>query len=176
VISSDGGNGPFFITAPKSSGDTVGIGNAHWRFFVADTNYALSFPAEDTTISIGNASGNETNAGTWQMQFIVTASAAVSGAKTFVVNTANVSASSGSDYTAITSQTETIESGDVADTVFVTINGDATVESNETFTVTISSPSSGIILGSPTVGTGTIVNDDSAPFVTGQLIKWIRKQ
>lgn len=159
------GSANFFSDTTIASGATVGIGNAHARIFVADTTYSLSDPdpVTDTTIAISGASGLETNSGTWTMRLIVTvgnAPSGVSGNKTFLVNSANGSATSGSDYDPLVNQTETIESGHTADTIFVTINGDVTVESSETFTLTISSPSSGIVLGSPTVATGTIQNDD----------------
>lgn len=121
----------------------------------------------DTVITIGNASGSETNSGGWTMAFIVTMNYPRSTATTFTVNTANSTTTSGvaspADLTALVSQTETIEATDIADTVFVTIFGDTDFEADEVFTVTISSPSSPVILGSTTVGVGTITNDDAAP-------------
>jgi hypothetical protein len=47
----------------------------------------------------------------------------------------------------------------IAKTVTVTIYGDTTAEADETFVVTLSSPTGGYVLGR-SVGTGTILNDD----------------
>ena len=122
-----------------------------------------SAASTDTSISIGSGSATEGNVGTTTMSFIVTMTAARGVATTFTATTANGTASSGTDYTAFSAQTETIEAGHTADTVFVTVAGDTDYESDETLTVTIASPSSPVLLGLATVGVGTITNDDAAP-------------
>ena len=74
--------------------------------------------------------------------------------------TANGTATAGADYVA-TSGTLTFAPGETAKSVTVGVIGDTTVESNEKFTVKLSSPSGATI--SRTTATGTIVNDDTAP-------------
>src|SRR5439155_908920 len=67
------------------------------------------------------------------------------------------------DY-ATASGTLTFDPGQTAATVDVTVNGDATHESDETFTVTLSSPvNAGLADDS---GLGTITNDDQVPDVS----------
>ncbi|MEY2516993.1 MAG: hypothetical protein QOJ89_4351, partial [bacterium] len=48
-------------------------------------------------------------------------------------------------------------------TITVNVIGDNTVEANEAFTVTLSNPTGGLTLGSPSSATVTINNDDVAP-------------
>lgn len=52
---------------------------------------------------------------------------------------------------------------DVTRTITIDVSGDTTVESDEGFTVMLSSPSTGSVLGTSTA-TGIITNDDSAVF------------
>jgi Tol biopolymer transport system component len=69
-------------------------------------------------------------------------------------------AASGPDYTT-TSGTLTWNAGDTSSkTITVPVRGDTTVEFNETFTVTLSSASSGTTIGTATA-TGTINDDDA---------------
>ncbi len=73
--------------------------------------------------------------------------------------TANGSATAGTDYTA-TSGTLHWASGDSASkTILVPILGDTTSEFNENFTLTLSDPTTGVLLRSSTA-TVTITNDD----------------
>ena len=73
---------------------------------------------------------------------------------------ANGTATSGSDYTAVSS-TLNIAVGTSTNNISVAIIDDGTMESDETFTVTISSPSSGINLGSNTILTYSIIDNDN---------------
>jgi len=83
------------------------------------------------------------------------------GAVTVAFATANGSASAGSDYTAV-SGTLSWAAGNSADKTFVVaIIQDALVEGNQTFTATLSAPTGGATLGSPTAVTVTIVDDDT---------------
>jgi hypothetical protein len=78
--------------------------------------------------------------------------------------TSNGNAQAGQDYTAA-SGTLTFNSGETSKTIFVPISDDAFVEGNETFTVTLSSPSFGAALGTPTTATVTIVDNDGGSTV-----------
>ncbi len=59
------------------------------------------------------------------------------------------------------SGTVTFAAGETSKTVTVDVQGNTTVETTEAFLVTLSNPSSGLMLGT-TTATGTIVNDDGA--------------
>ena len=89
-------------------------------------------------------------------------SAASGRAVTVHFATANGTATAGSDYTAA-SGTLTIPAGSTSGTINVTINGDTTVEPNETFFVNLSSPTNATIAVAQ--GTGTILNDDPNPLL-----------
>lgn len=65
----------------------------------------------------------------------------------------------GTDYYSATGLM-TFTAGQQFKTVAVEIRRDSTPEPNETFRVTLSAPTGGIVLGSPSFGTGTILNDD----------------
>jgi len=113
------------------------------------------------TISVADVSQNEGNSGTSNMTFTVTLSAATTSPVTFAYATANVSATAGTDYVAATG-TATIPAGSTTVTIPVVINGDTTVESDETFTLNLSNLSSNATFARATA-TGTIKNDDVPP-------------
>ena len=121
-------------------------------------------------LSIGNATVTEGNAGTTVQTFTVTLSAG--SGRTVQVNFASVNGSAksgglpaagGADYTA-TSGTLTFNPGQTTQTISVTVNGDTTYETNEAYTVTLSSALNAS-LGVAT-GTGNIINDDAIPTLT----------
>ncbi|MFN8523892.1 MAG: Calx-beta domain-containing protein [Chloroflexota bacterium] len=115
------------------------------------------------TLSIAGASLAEGDAGQANATFNVTLSGAgaTSAPVTVAYSTADGTASAGSDYTA-TNGTLTFPPGPLPATLPVTVlvNGDLTVEPDETFTVTLSAPTNATI--STATATGTILNDDSA--------------
>ena len=117
------------------------------------------------SISIANATLVEGNAGTSVMAFTVTLSQAATTPVTVNYATSNGTALAGSDYVA-TSGTLTIAAGATTGTINVTINGDTTVEADETLIVTLSGASANSTIGTATA-TGTITNDDVAPPPTG---------
>ncbi|WP_304412242.1 ELWxxDGT repeat protein, partial [Microcystis sp. T1-4] len=56
--------------------------------------------------------------------------------------------------------------GETSKVITVNVQGDTTVEPNENFTVTLSNPTNGATLGTPSTATVTIVDDDgSVPFL-----------
>ncbi|MFN7715246.1 MAG: Calx-beta domain-containing protein [Pseudanabaenaceae cyanobacterium] len=115
------------------------------------------------TISIVGASVAEGNSGTRNLTFSIQVSSA--SAQTISVNyaTSDGSATAGSDYTAV-SGTVNIGAGSGGATFVVPIIGDAVTEADETFTITLSSPTNANIA----VGTavGTIFNDDGGAPIT----------
>ena len=73
--------------------------------------------------------------------------------------TSNGSATAGDDYTA-NSGTLTFADGETSKDIELQIIDDISIESNETLTVTLSSPSGGASIGTPAVMTVTIIEDD----------------
>jgi len=112
------------------------------------------------TLSINDVSVTEGNSGTKVMTFTVTASVASTGTMTAAYATADGTATASSDYVS-TSGVVTFSAGETSKTISVTINGDAQYETDETFTVTLSSPTGAALAKS--TGTGTITNDDAQP-------------
>ena len=111
------------------------------------------------TLSIDDVSLNEGNAGTTNYPFTVSLSApAPVGGVTFDIATANNTALSGSDYVAQSLTSQTIPATQSSYIFTVVVNGDTTVEPNETFFVNVTN-----VVGATagdTQGQGTIVNDD----------------
>jgi len=116
------------------------------------------------SLSVANATVTEGNAGTVSMDFKVTLSQAASSNISFTVNTANGTATAGSDFQALVNKQVTIASGQTSATVSVTVNGDTAVEGNETLTLLVSG-ATGATIATPSA-TGTITNDDTAPAPT----------
>lgn len=110
------------------------------------------------SLSINSVSVAEGDTGTTDLQFTVTLSAPSSETVTVNFTTSDGTATTDNlDYLAA-SGTVTFLPGETTQSVVVTINGDTTVEPNETFTVTLSDPVNANI--GTAQGTGTITNDD----------------
>ena len=111
------------------------------------------------TLIIGDASAGEGEG----VAFTLTLSHASSDAVTVQYTTADGTATAGTDYTAASGETLTIGAGDTSTTLTIATTQDTMDEPDETFTVTLSNPSSNAELGTPTTATGTIVDDDGIP-------------
>ena len=116
-----------------------------------------------STLAINDLTINEGNAGTSTATFNVILSPASSQTVTVNYITANNTASAGSDYVAA-SGTLTFTPGQQSQPVSITINGDTTFESNETFSVNLSSPVNATL--GDDQGVGTITNDDLQPTIS----------
>lgn len=115
----------------------------------------------DLILSIASASVLEGDSGTTALDFTATLSGpAPTGGVAFTVTTTDGTATSPDDFAALTDEAFTIPEGETTATVTVLINGDDTVESDETFTVTLATSAAGVVLGNATA-TGTILNDDA---------------
>jgi hypothetical protein len=88
-----------------------------------------------------------------------------SGTITVDYATANGTATAGSDYTA-TTNTVTFLNGDTSKTIFIPITNDTQDEPAETFSITLSNPTGGAFLASPTTHVVTINDDDPPPSVS----------
>ena len=90
---------------------------------------------------------------------------------TINISTANGSAIAGQDYTAQTNTVVTFGDGEVSKTVSIPVLDDTALEAAEAFTVTLSSPTNGLILADSGTSTVTIndndtTSDTAAPTVT----------
>jgi len=128
-----------------------------------DLSTLASAPAAPTvSLSLSSTTGSETG------QTIITVTATSSRAVTRDQTVALAVTGSGitaGDYS-LSNSTITIASGSTSGSVTFTLVDDALVEGTETATLTISSPSSGISLGSPLSQTITLTDNDSPPSVT----------
>jgi hypothetical protein len=117
----------------------------------------VTAPIVASQYSINDVTLNEGNAGTSQLLFTVSRT---QNTTTGSVNyaTADNTATSASDYVAA-SGTINFAVGESSKQISVTVNGEASLESDETFFVNLSSPTSGVLLDGQ--GLGTIRDDDS---------------
>ncbi|HYR75689.1 MAG TPA: Calx-beta domain-containing protein [Pyrinomonadaceae bacterium] len=114
---------------------------------------------DDASLSIGNVTQAEGNAGSSNFNFTITLTNASASTVSGTYSTANGTATAGSDYTAVSGAAWSIPAGSTTTTVPVSVNGDTTSEPDETFTVTIASTGNTI---TNATGTGTIQNDDAS--------------
>ena len=128
---------------------------------------ASSFVDDDSQISIGSGvTQSEGNSGSTAFDFGLTRIGDISGAASvdFAVTGSGGNPANAADFTGGTlpNGTANFIAGSPIATLTINVNGDVTIESNETFTVTLSNPSGGATLGTSTA-IGTINNDDSCP-------------
>ena len=116
-------------------------------------------PQATSTLSVSDASATEGAA----VEFTVSLSEASGQQVTVQYATSSGTAESGTDFTAA-SGTLTFAASETSKTVSVSTTPDSLDEANETFTLTLSSPS-GATLDDATA-TGTITDDDGAPTVS----------
>ena len=118
---------------------------------------------ETVGLAISDAVANE---GDGTIDFVITLSdpLALGETVTVQIDTTDVTAVAGSDYTAITAQTVTfVGGGPLTQSVSILLRDDILVEATETFTVTISNPDGVTITDAS--ATGTITENDLAGFI-----------
>jgi chitinase len=113
--------------------------------------------AEPPTLSVSDPSVTEGNSSTKNLTFTVTLSKVYSKTVTVAYATDDATAADASDYDAA-SGTLTFAPGETTKTVNVTINGDATIEADETLKLELSNATESTIADA--TGLGTILNDD----------------
>ncbi len=131
----------------------------------ATQNFTLTVTAQPAvSLSIAPATGSE--AGATMFTATVTASAAVSGSQSVSFALTGGTASS-ADFGAIPTSI-TIANGQTTGTATFNVFNDTLGEGTETAMFTISSPSSGIALGSPTTASVTVIDNDdvNAPTIS----------
>ncbi len=115
-------------------------------------------------ISINDVSLTEGNNDQKQFNFTVSLSNPSAQTITLEYDTADDTATAGSDYDAATNQTVTFAPGETEKTITVLVTGESSVEADETFTVDLSNPTNATI--DDASGTGTILNDDSVALLS----------
>lgn len=112
------------------------------------------------TISVNDVSVTEGNSGTKTATFTLSRAGAVTAESSVTVATTDGTATAGSDYVAVPPTVVSFAAGARTATVRVTVKGDTTIETDETFTLGLSSPVHATI--SDASATGTITSDDAA--------------
>ncbi|WP_190285664.1 Calx-beta domain-containing protein [Montanilutibacter psychrotolerans] len=126
---------------------------------IADGQATASIVNDDgPTLSIGNVSIAEGNAGTSILAFTVMLSRPATTAITFNIATANSTAVAGTDYVARSVIGRSIPAGYTSSKFTVAINGDTTVEASEIFLVNLTGAVGATIYDRQAIG--TIGNDD----------------
>jgi len=145
-------------TRVSTNDGTTGANGSRWSTFWAN----VAGPAPTVTIAAG-PSLNEGSSGPTAFVFTVSLSTGYSVPVTVNFQTADGSATvADNDYQSASSSI-VIPAGLTSGTITVNANGDTQFEPNETFTVTLTGATNGTV-GSPSVSTGTILNDDAATF------------
>ncbi|WP_299617922.1 Calx-beta domain-containing protein [Pelagibius sp.] len=143
------------ITTPSTSAD-IDIGSAGGTILNDDTPPSSSF-----AIAADDAAKAEGDAGTTAFTFTVTRTgdSSAAGSVDYAVSGNGATAS---DFAggSLPNGTLSFNPGETSKTLTIDVQGDTLVESDEGFTVTLSNPSAGSDITTPTAA-GTIVNDDS---------------
>jgi hypothetical protein len=150
------------LTVVSHSG-TVNSGvQSTTSFDAADnrTNYTVT-GVSGGVLSVADASASEGS----PVIFTVSRAGPAASAVAVSYATSNGTAAAGSDYTA-TSGTLNFASGETTKTISVPTTSDGVAEGNETFSLTLSSPTGGATLGTASA-TGTIVDANSISFSIG---------
>ncbi len=143
-------NETFFVNVTNVTGANVTDGQGQGT--IVNDDAAPNLTINDVTVTEGNG-------GTTTFTFTVSLSAPASaGGVTFDIATANGTATAPGDYTAKSLTAQTIPAGSSTYTFDVLVNGDTTVEPNETFFVNVTNATNAIVTDGQ--GLGTISNDD----------------
>jgi Calx-beta domain/Subtilase family len=148
------GNETFFVNLNNPMNATIADGQG--QITIIDNDLAL--PA----ISINDATVSEGNTGTTNAVFTVSLSSPSSQTVTTSYSTTDGNAIAGTDYVAAAGVL-TFNPGETSKTITVLVNGDTTIEGNETFFLNLTSATHASIADGQ--GIGTILDDDSAPAV-----------
>jgi len=148
------------VSAP-TGGATLGASTAVLTITDNDVASPGTLRLSAPTYSVAENGGSAT--------ITITRSGGSAGAVGVTLATSNGTATAPADYTAV-SQTVSFAAGDTANkTVSIPIVDDALVEGNETVNVTVSAPTGGATLGTPSTAMLTITDNDVASPGTLQL-------
>ncbi len=164
----------FTLTPTNDTADetdeTITVSGTSGSLTVNSATISLTDDDAAPTLSINSPSVSEGDSGSTSLTYTVTLSAASARRATVQYADAGTgTATSGTDYTAITGGTLTFAAGTTSQTFNVSVTGDVVAESNETVVVTWSnaanatiSTRTGIEVSALRVD-GTITDDDAAP-------------
>jgi uncharacterized repeat protein (TIGR01451 family)/uncharacterized repeat protein (TIGR02543 family) len=124
---------------------------------------AINDDDDPPAISIDDVAVSEGDSGTTNATFTVSLSAESGKAISVDYTTADGTATTGDDYTAVSTTTLNFTAGITTRTVTIQVAGDELDEDNETFTVDLSSPTNATIADGQ--GEGAINDDDDPPTV-----------
>ena len=124
----------------------------------ADCTISASFTPLLPVLSIGNVSVDEGDSGTTGVIFEFNLNEQALSNITIDFTTVDDTATAGSDYSAING-TLTIPAGSITETLVVPVNGDTTIENDESFFLSLFNASANVILLNDEA-TATIINDD----------------
>ncbi|WP_301337667.1 ELWxxDGT repeat protein, partial [Microcystis aeruginosa] len=156
------------LTLAAGTGYTVGTTTA-----VTGTINNDDVAAPTLTIAAASSSRTEGNSGSKAFTFTVTrlippGNTTGSNNITWAVTGTGTNPANAADFVGglLPSGTVSFAPGETSKVITVNVQGDTTVEPNENFTVTLSNPTNGATLGTPSTATVTIVDDDgSVPFL-----------
>lgn len=126
---------------------------------LVDARVVKAEPSNNPVLSIADARVLEGNSGTAQLAFRVSLSAPSTGNVSFKLTTADNAASAPSDYTALVGASGTIPAGQTSTTINVVVNGDPTIEINETLFAAIDELVGNVLPGD-LQAVGQVLNDD----------------
>jgi hypothetical protein len=131
---------------------------------IADTFAIVTITDDDAppALSVNDVAITEGDAGTAPLAFTISLSAPSGKTVTVNVATGGGSATARTDYVPTTA-TLSIPAGATTAAASVPIRGDATDENNETFNLSLSSPTNATIADG--TGVGTIIDDDPKPVI-----------
>ena len=147
-------NETFSVTLGTPSNAAVGVSDASGLGTINNDDSA--------SIAINDVSLSEGNSGTTNYVFTVSLTGAVQGGFSVPFSTANGTATQPGDYASNSGTLNFTGSAGETQTITVVGVGDAVLEPNETFSVTLGTPSNAAVGVSDASGLGTINNDDTA--------------
>ena len=148
-------------TTDEGASETVVItlSNASAGTAIATASGTGTIVDNDPNFSINSPSVVEGDSGSADLVFTVTLSAASTSSLTVDYARTGGTATSGTDYTAVASNTLTFAANATTRTITVSVTGDTVDEGNETVVITLSNASAGTVISTAT-GIGTITDDD----------------
>ncbi len=136
--------------------------NRNHAALAAQSGHRVDGSAAGPRFSIDAPRVLEGDSGSTTMTFTVTLSTALTVQATVNYNDwSGGTATSGTDYTAVTGNTLTFAAGVTSQTVSVTVTGDAMAESDESIDLQLSNATPSAVTIPNVVGRGTIVDDDT---------------
>jgi hypothetical protein len=154
----------------KSTARTFPVACSGCGTGIIDASAAIT-AAINPALIISDATVTEGNSGTRLATFTVTLSRPVGTAVSYDIASANGTATAGSDYVASSLPGQSMAAGVTSKTFTVTINGDTTPESTETFFVNVTNVVGVAVADGQAMG--TISNDDPVPLDNGTSVTGI---